>query len=661
MEAAAPLWWFHAAATPAGAWAVSTQGVGAVLLLTLAVLRLPVTTKAWAALVTTALIGLAVASSADLRGSLFGGLPGGLGQGGLHIALGLTALVTALRFRTLGAGRGPALALLVAAAVLFAAMYLSRGPAGTIGSLAKESLLSVLVLPPHRAAWTAHLTHFVLAALWAGILAVGGYAVLRRYPPTHGWAAWVLTIFALALTTVGFKSAIATGDSVPALLALRTVALVVGLAVVWAFATTGLTPRYAAGAAVSTAVLLSAGLLGLSETQSALQHSHATAHPAWRLDRPRPRIQRLFAEALPTMVHEAERTAARGETARDGPGGMRLRSAAARARALASDLPALASALGDLADVLTAPDRKRRRIAQLAERINEINRKEGLPFFVDLRVFAQRGPQRYPRFFTHLKTYRIERVHRPMIGRRPVEILWVRRIDPLSPAEDELGWTAHHARHGVVILDAVESLWDRELGPALAEGATGFDRGSYRRHAHELIDELARAVGTSREAILALARCTVRPRGVPCRPAWLRRPVLRALAYKVEAHEVQHVLDRGAPSSPAALRSLMTGYSAEALATATAELSAYLAEIARTHLPRLALAHLLELGRRQPHSAEGFVRHAALQHLTRGGSLDPSALFRLPSHEISARAQRAWETFFERPLEGGPARPPLAM
>jgi hypothetical protein len=336
----------------------------------------------------------------------------------------------------------------------------------------------------------------------------------------------------------------------------------------------------------------------------------------------------------------------------------RLRRTIEQAAELASPQPELAGAIRALSPLVLDLMDNQRSVLRAVDRINEAARENGVPFYVDVDLVPVRRGGAYLHYL-HVKTYRIERVRHAKEGLGTYTALWLSRSDRTNVLDARLGWTRQNEHHGMIVLDVVREYWLTDVAPALAGLEDTRVQEIYGRHAERLTEEIARAGAELLELDPAAWRSVVEAR-LDCfledapNCAELAEVVdeaaLEVLARKVETHELQHVIDGKDLVHPGPLRTVMTSYSEDAITFAAAELSAYLAEVARSGQPRIALVHFLALAEVQPYSPEGFAGRVALEHLVRDGETSLE-LLDLPEAELAARAKHAHEQLFGKSLE----------
>lgn len=341
--------------------------------------------------------------------------------------------------------------------------------------------------------------------------------------------------------------------------------------------------------------VLAAGLVATS-----IVHATAVTFAATPIG-PRPRdaepwMIALYRDALPALAE----TIARG---REGEASLDdVLDALGVATQLASREPRLGRAIEHLAETIRWGVPNATTLARAEDRVNRAAEALGVPFFVDVHLARYDGvkPMRERVYILSYRTVRV-RTSRAL-GSPEIRTWWLERADTVPVVEQRLGWTRAGRSECSVILDVVR-----------------------RRLADELPAELF-APGARPGAGL-----------------------VELLASNVEAHEVQHVLDAGRLTTPRSLLRSMTYHSDGAVDAASAELSAFLAELGRGRAPRIALTDIAAFASRHPSSAEGYAGRAVISVLTREGeTLD--TLLELPGPELAARARAAYPTLFEQAL-----------
>ncbi len=577
IEAAEPVWWTHVWSGDAGRWAFVSSVACAGCWLISAKHR----ARPWVVLLSVLGMQLGHAAFFEPDFSARPHMPGGL----VHSVFLLAALAGA----TAVLARRPAssarlLVVLIASLTLFwphptgpLVEALSWGEATN----AVAQTIFVLTLAP-----------FVLAA-WT--------LAWTRKAASISATAWIVGLVPCLWVLVGIKASLAAGGDGAVLLAIRDAVHygAVAIALYVAFNDVAFLPRklrvpsWIGIAAACGAVMMLAGALREAPREA----------PTWNLQSAQPDLHTLFADVLPELAMLADRRDWKGtQEAFD--------KTTVRAASLTSGLPALSTPIQNLCRDMMYPGRRRQRLESTARQINDTLRESGQPFFVDLEVVARQDRRGDLTWSTHLKTYEVERARTVQSERSEATSIWLARLDRLNLSEAQLGWTAHRTRHGVVVLGAVQSYWRQDLAPSLAGPVSGRlasyarNRGALR---NELVNVLAGRGVTARQFELLL-RCTRKPTtGCAKLQASVEPIVLELISRKVEAHELQHALDGMAPPAPEKLRKALRGRANADIMTASAELSAYLAEFARSPLPVLSKVHLQALARSRPGSIEDTV------------------------------------------------------
>lgn len=390
-------------------------------------------------------------------------------------------------------------------------------------------------------------------------------------------------------------------------------------------------------------ILAGLSLVVVVSTWIAIDVAMTPKTPPWRLESAPQWATDLYATKIPRFVIEAQW--ARGDeadrTAFDGA----VREAVEAAR----PNPRLAEALTRLAALSLEPGANRRELRRVQNELNEIAREAGLPLYLDVNVRGRRLSRWDVHWLYYIKSYRIVRFRKTTCGSAQYGALWVERIDRTNVVETNLGYKKLDQPYGMVLLDVLARHWRDDLAPALA--GTGDEDGLasiYSEHREPIIIDLV-AASDDGEVIRADLRCreeqSVSPSCLTLGPR-AQSAAVEALAEKVEMHELQHVIDGESIKPPDVLRALMAGYTEDALFLAAAELSAYLAEMARSRQPRLALAHLIAVGSRAPNTAEA---HAAAIAFVALDAEDPALLLSLSPGQLRDRARQAYADLFGAP------------
>jgi hypothetical protein len=219
----------------------------------------------------------------------------------------------------------------------------------------------------------------------------------------------------------------------------------------------------------------------------------------------------------------------------------------------------------------------------------------------------------------------------------------------------------------MVVLDGVRARLHGELAPALRGWDLTTTGNLYARVGDHLEDDLRAALREvmhedEEEIARVLANYLDCAGGEPMSESedevseecsatqeYLEPKLLAVLATNVEAHELQHVIDRDEVYVPRELKRAMKNRGEDLINAAAAELSSYLAEMGRGAMPRLALIDLAAFKSRYPKSAEGFAGKIAIETM-RTEAESTADLLRLPGEELAARAREAYETLYGQPL-----------
>lgn len=664
VQASGPVWAFDILGTTTGDIAVlATAFAGLALgLLSLGERTAPTSSRALMAMTASA-VGLAgLLADHDAQAALLPFLPAALSRGYVGLLLAIAAAAAGLR----SPSRARALALFSVAALAALWLYLWPHPFGALSEDTLRSTRAALV-PPAGLGRGAPITQAALAALPGVLVAVA--ALVRRFGRRDSQrvvAGWVLAAFPATLVAMGLKGAAALGADSLALVGLRAAALFCALtlalaASLEAFSAQAPSPGSLRFRAFGHAATLAALSLALAP------HVEPEAPRPWTLGSAPVWAPTLYAHSLPELAIASGR--------REHPDGLAaLREATRRALAPLGETPELRDAVADLGRYAEHPGRHRHRLESVGERLNEAARQANLPFYVDLQVVGRGRPSQGVRWMLYLKTYRIADARRFLVAGRERTSLWLSRLDGTNLVDARLGWTRHDAPEGMVILGAVRDHWREDLAPALG-GATrrGRRARAYARYRASITEDLAEALAPLGRAadLAALLECKTRhDRGLAPRRTCeaiardLEPAVLRVLAEKVETHELRHAADGARLAPPAALLSSMREYDESAVHFATAELSAYLAEVASSSVPRLALAHLLALREARPRSPEGFAGRLAERTLAEITGAGADELMSLSGAEVAAAAAEAYARLFgvafQGPLQLDPAPLPPA-
>lgn len=415
--------------------------------------------------------------------------------------------------------------------------------------------------------------------------------------------------------------------------------------------------------------VVATGLVTLAIATTVATHVNRPRAEPWRLGTDATWALALYRDHLPRIAIAA------GQSTPDDH--RLLDEVTARAVAAIEGSEELALAVARLGDAASDVPSHGRALRSAGEAINAAARDAGLPFYVDVNVL---GNRRRSEWVFYLKTYRIRRTRVARVGDASYAALWVDRLDRTNVVERQLGWTKRDQPRGMVILDVVRDYWRDDLAPVLAAAdGTSIPR-IYEDYGDLIHADLARALDASDatddfEALVAcIAHGTITYDGgwrtepveilaqrlEPARAAERQDPaatceatrrrvepmLVEVLAKKVEVHEVQHVVDGRTLEAPDVLRAAMAGYSEEAIDFATAELSAYLAEVAHSNLPRLALVHFLAIAAQRAHTPEAFAGQAAREVLEE--DIPVSTLLTGSEAQLRAAADRAYAKLFGR-------------
>jgi hypothetical protein len=655
LDAGGPVWVWELLGAPSGDLAAAGAAAAGVALLLLSRARAgrPMASVGLMGL-TASSVGLAATlSDPDAQAALLPFLPGALSRGYVALVVALSAGALAL----LTPRPRAALAFLALAGVALAYLYLWPHPYGALAEATLDSARTAVAptLPAGevRAAWA---THAALAALPGALVGLAALTRALAGPAQRRiMAAWILAATPATLVALGVKAAAQLATDAQALVGLRAGLLMAALLLVTTFGGRALASEAPPQGNLRFR-LLGHGLTTAALAVALAPHLAAPEPAPWAPGVAPRWADELYARALPRVAILAQDV--------DLPGGTEALAAAVdAAAALAAPSPGVAEAVRDLGRLAPSPGPQRRALERVGQRLNELARQEGLPFYVDLQVYGYRREAQAPGWFISVKTYRIEEAHRFLVGEHVRATLWLRRLDQTNAGDAQLGWTRHDAPEGVVMLDVITDHWRQDLAPAL--GGVASARGQrtrvYARHAAALTDDLTRALAGRVEPgdVQALLRCLARGEGAgrrgaatPCGRlrAEVEPEVIQALADKVEVHELRHVADGQELRPPHALLEAMPGYSEQAVSFAAAELSAYLTEVAASRVPRVALAHFLALAEARPRSPEGFAGRLAAQTLMEGSGLAPHRLLDAPPETVAAAAAYAYERLFGAPV-----------
>ncbi|MEO0592353.1 MAG: hypothetical protein AAFZ38_02130 [Myxococcota bacterium] len=399
--------------------------------------------------------------------------------------------------------------------------------------------------------------------------------------------------------------------------------------------------------AIAGALLLSsAAAHGLSQSDSTQPWPLHNKPPRW--------AAALYEDAVPTLARSASASA--------------QREAAGRiVLALAEPVPELRDALARLLPLLDDPGYHRKAISSQIRKVNRAARAAEIPFYLDADI-SLTGSGTRAAWTMHMQAYRIQASRSALNAAQSLPMLWVESTQP--NVGDAQGFAESHTNYGLVILDLVRRNWDRQLAPSLVGLSPGAPfYSAYGQYAVVLRDALEHAVmsrAPSRwgdDATVAFDRYLVclagQLRGTSTRLAQRYCPelvaeveplIIEALALNVERHELQHMIDdqNGGVAVPDEVRSTLRGFTTQSLRRTSAELSAYLAEIADGPMPHLSLAHLVAVATSRPGSPEAAAGEVARWFLSSSGSWDES--FAIDADELRDRARRSYFDLFDRTI-----------
>lgn len=654
LGAGGPIWMRDLWGAPAGQLAVSTSIAALVIWAGLGRLagRVGDPALGWWALAAAGAALAGLLGDPDAGAALLPLMPSGLSRGylSLVLALGLGAACLRAPSRTRAALFG------VAAAAALAHLYLWPHP---FGSVADQVRAAWPTARPSDARHAAAVTQATLAGVPA-LLVVGALGARLRFgAAARRGAPYLLATVPALVFTVGLKGAATLGGDSHSLLGLRGAIVMAALLLVVTFGAERAAARPEAPLTVGRRSL-GHGLALLALAFGLSPHLRATPEHTWTVGEAPDWATTLYRDALPQLFIAAD-------GAEDDEGLADLALAAAEAHRLAAAQPDLQAEIDRLAEIVHRPRRHRRALEHLGGRINAAARRVALPFYLDLQVVSYARPGDTRGWMVHAKTYRLVRARRFRIDGRARAALWLERLDGLNLTDARLGWTRHDAPEGMVVLDVVRAHWREDLAPALSGVAgLGRRRRTYARHAATLVKDLSAALEGRAEPgdLPRLLRCLADDPGLYAETA-LRHPrrrrcatllrtleptIVEVLAEKVEAHELQHVADGSRLAPPQPLLQAMRGYDEAAVRFGAAELSAYLAEVARSPTPKLALTHFLALAQAQPRSAEGFAGRVAVDTLRAVTGLGPQAMLRRPRAEVRSAASAAYRRLFGHAL-----------
>jgi hypothetical protein len=292
----------------------------------------------------------------------------------------------------------------------------------------------------------------------------------------------------------------------------------------------------------------------------------------------------------------------------------------------------------------------------------------GIPLFVDVDLVRSTT-----RRTTFAFSFTVEEVHLYRSGKLTVRALYLRRLDRMNYTQTLLGFTRPSLREGLVLLDQLSEQVESELMPALADDVPYPTDLEPDEDFPEGI-EVARHIG---ESVRAELRAAVA--GAPEHEVTER--LTQVVGRSVARHEVQHRLDRSGAGRrlPRELAELVgpliddEGEERPHVVRARAELSAYLAEVARADehpTTRLELADLARnlLEKDRWGTAECWASLVILDGLARELGISAGSLLvareidrtvaahiitnlvARPETEVRAAAARLWARLFGEPL-----------
>ncbi len=495
------------------------------------------------------------------------------------------------------------------------------------------------------------ITATISEVLVVGLVAASVFVatgVLHGRP--HGFERVAILLSALALLVLA-DSARGTLDDgwLGFLTALRAVSAWLTLATVAVAATIAVIGRMSIERAIPRSRLpLSAGVVAAVALVSLLV-PHSPQSEPWRLDRAPAWANALYQDAVPALAGARDRD--------------ERRAAARIVLALAEANPELQRAWERLVPLLDDPGFNRKAIARRARDINEKARDAKLPFYLDVDV-ALLGAGESAFWNLELNAYRIQESRSARMASLDLSTLWVESTQERASVHQ--GFSGPEEVYGVVILDEVRRNWDRQLAPSLLGTDTSYytSYGQYAKVLREALEAtvVERAPSAWRaDASTAFDRYLVclagqhtgqssrlAERYCPALVAEVEPLIIEALAQNVERHELQHMVDdqRGGARVPDAVRNTLRGYGTASLERTSAELSAYLAEIADGPLPHLSLAHLVAVATSRPSSPEAAAGEVARWLLSDDGTWDSP--FAMSADALRDRASFAFFQLFGR-------------
>ncbi|MEM6274317.1 MAG: hypothetical protein AAF735_03655 [Myxococcota bacterium] len=397
---------------------------------------------------------------------------------------------------------------------------------------------------------------------------------------------------------------------------------------------------------------IAGGLLLSSAAAHGLSQSESTQ--PWPLHEPPRWAAALYEDAVPTLARSAA-----ASTQREAAGRIVL--------ALAEPVAELRDALARLLPLLDDPGYHRKAISSQIREVNRAAREAEIPFYLDADI-SLNGSGTQASWTMDMQAYRIQASRSALNAAQPLPMLWVESTQP--NAREAQGLAESHTNYGLVILDLVRRNWDRQLAPSLvglSPGAPFYSAyGQYAGVLRDALEDAVRSRAPSRwgdDASVAFDRYLVclagQLRGTSTRLAQRYCPelvaeveplIIEALALNVERHELQHMIDDqdGGVAVPDEVRSTLRGYTIQSLRRTSAELSAYLAEIADGPMPHLSLAHLVAVAASRPGSPEAAAGEVARWFLSGSGSWDES--FAIDADELRARAALSYFELFDRTI-----------
>ncbi len=322
---------------------------------------------------------------------------------------------------------------------------------------------------------------------------------------------------------------------------------------------------------------------------------------AWPLGARSAKADRLFGELMPSWAQSRARWGLQVKTSASAAELAEARAAGNEVLRAARELsPELGRAVASLVQGAAELDLAGRRWFHLVEAVNETNRAQRMPYYLDPGVSVGRHAGRVEQLFL-VHPYRVEVVRPARADGVDYALLGVRRLGAARDNHDRLGFSRDHQPFALVVLDEVDA------------------------YASSL-------------------------------PEQPKAPIRRL----VERHELQHQID--GPElmrAPAVLKALL-GYERAAIDQVNRELSAYLAELVTDGVsPKLALAHVMPFVGARAGSSLHFVVHLELAALAAGRHGSPMAenpqrifeeLSKLPDAELRARARHAYAGLFHTDL-----------